>query len=218
MRQKSMMLIALLVFCAGMLGGSGLGSWGAAPTMPEALPLLQATQKDVATLLTVLREFPPGEVVATLQQIDLLLEANEQALIALTSTAQAAKPSPAGQGQLCGQPHLNEVALREAMTRLLRDELRVLLATQRPRNGQTPHEAEELSDSVTAEENQQAYEEAQDMVAHALAAGRWTDADVQAIRPILSALTPQQFRDITVLLRSAISRNELVLEARGGLF
>jgi hypothetical protein len=56
------------------------------------------------------------------------------------------------------------------------------------------------------------------MVANALAAGRWTDADVQAIRPMLSALTPQQFRDLTVLLRSAVSRDELVLEARGGLF
>jgi hypothetical protein len=82
----------------------------------------------------------------------------------------------------------------------------------------TSAEAEEPLASVAPEENQQAYEAAQEVVANALAAGRWTATDVQTIGPKLSALTQPQFRELVMLLRTAMSQGELVLETAGGLF
>jgi hypothetical protein len=171
-------------------------------------------ETNVATLLAKQGQ-TPDDLAATLAQLKDLLRAGVQTDTAFVTRQQSA-PAEKSRTQLAQPPSVNETALQDALTQVIREELQTLHVACPPQHEQTG--LAEPPPQVTAEANHLAYERAYDIVTDALATGRWTDEDVQAIHQTLGALTPQQQHELFDFLRVAVSNEEIVLDIRGPLF
>ncbi|MCP4132176.1 MAG: hypothetical protein GY754_14490 [bacterium] len=122
---------------------------------------------------------------------------------ALSNTSNDLKES--NTGNLADMPGVESV-LRSEIRELLKDELQDVIADLQNDSKPEPERVKR--------QRAQAYEKSQELVNNAIANGRWTEADVNQIRPVLSKLSKKQQEEIYKKLFPAINRGEIKLEAR----
>lgn len=215
MRAKQIAFIALVTFGTGLLIGLGAGvgisgSLTKDKVAPEAATTYaQVLQQHTARLTEVERSF---------QQRTARLADIEQALAASANAFRNAPPSLVRTDRdivtsLPGAP-----VLRQEVNRLLREELREVLAAIGTGETQGPGDRAKVEESVQTQENREAFDSAYDIVGNALAVRRWTDDDVHNFRHALASLTSTQQQELLELLLPAVNRGEIKVETVGPLF
>jgi hypothetical protein len=180
-----------------------------AVTQETATAYAQVLQQHTARLAEVERSF---------QQRTARLADIEQALAAATNVLRNAPPSAAKTDGHVVTTLPGETVLRQEVNRLLREELREVLAAVGTGEAQTQEEKVEAEATVQTQENKEAFDTAYDIVGNALAVGRWTDDDGNSFRHALTSLTGTQQKELLELLIPAVNRGEIKVEANGPLF
>jgi hypothetical protein len=207
--------MALVTFGTGLLVGLGTGvglsgSLTKDHVAPEAATAYaQVLQQHTVRLTEVERSF---------QQRMVRLADIEQALAVSANAFRNAPPSLVGTDRdvvasLPGAP-----VLRQEVNRLLREELREVLAAVGTGETQGPGDRAKAEETVQTQENREAFDAAYDIVGHALAVGRWTDDDGHSFRHALASLTGTQQQELLELLLPAVNRGEIKVETVGPLF
>src|SRR5437870_4216581 len=198
MNHKSAAFIALVAFCTGCFITLSIGFGLSRPMATEATA--------------------GNEYVQALHQNTARLDRIERAVTALTgAVGDTARAGANPQGRLAGALP-SETALRQELARILREELRGVLAAVG--GGEDGARAKEMAAAkvLNTPENIEAYAKAHDVVRVALAARRWTDEDAQDLRQALASLTDDQREEILQLLFPAINRGEIVVDTKGPPF
>jgi hypothetical protein len=142
----------------------------------------------------------------------------EQAVTALTHSLERSNPPGVRPEPTCATAQANNNVTQQALTKILREELRQALAQWSPESQQA--RAEEIANAQlrNAPENQAAYQSAAAVVRAAVAGRRWTAEDGQILRETMGQLTAEQHQELMALLLPAINRGEIVVETVGPLF
>jgi hypothetical protein len=215
MRDKRAVFMGLVTFGTGLFIGLGAGVGISGPltkdkVAPEAATAYtQALQQHTARLTEVARSF---------QQHMARLADIEQALAASTNAFRNAPPSLARTDGDVVASLPGAIVLRQEVNRLLREELREVLAAVGTGEIQGPGERAQAEEAVQTQENREAFDSAYDIVGNALAAGRWTDDDVHNFRHALASLTGKQHQELLEFLLPAVNRGEIKVETVGPLF
>ena len=134
-----------------------------------------------------------------------------------TSFHPAAPPSSIST-ERCTAAAPNNTALCQDIARILRDELREVLALVNTEAENARIEEAKIQEILNSPENREAYRGAHDLVQYALAAGRWTDDDAQALQAALPYLTQDQTIEVFEMLLPAMNRGEIAVETDGPPF
>jgi hypothetical protein len=118
----------------------------------------------------------------------------------------------------CSSLTVNDSALRQDIARVLRDELRSVLASANAEVEHARREEAARQEMLNSPENREAYHGALDLVQFALATKRWTEDDAQALRAALTHLTQEQAAEVFERLIPAINRGELAVDTDGPPF
>jgi hypothetical protein len=215
MQYKKTAFVVLFTFGTGLLIGLGAGV-GISGSMSKdevahetATAYAQVLQQHTARL---------AEVERSCQQRTARLADIEQALVAATNVLRNAPPSAAKTDGHVVATLPGETVLRQEVNRLLREELREVLAAVGTDETQAQEENVGAEETVQTQENREAFDTAYDIVGNALAVGRWTDDDGNSFRHALTSLTGTQQKELLELLIPAVNRGEIQVEAIGPLF
>jgi hypothetical protein len=215
MQYKRKAFVALLTFGTGLLIGLGVGV-GISRSMSKdkvahetATAYAQVLQQHIARLAEVERAF---------QQRTARLADIEQAFAAATNVLQSTPPSMAKPDGHVVATLPGETVLRQEVNRLLREELRDVLAAVGAGEAQAQGEEVEAEETEQTQENKEAFDTAYDIVGNALTVGRWTDDDGHSFRHALTSLTGKQQEELLELLIPAVNRGEIKVETVGPLF
>lgn len=215
MRDQRTAFMALVTFGTGLLIGLGAGvgisgSLTRDKVAPEAATAYtQVLQQHTARLTEVERSFQ--QRMAGLADI-------EQAFAASTNAFRNAPPSLARTDGDVVASLPGATVLRQEVNRLLREELREVLAAVGTGETREPGERAQAEETVQTQENQEAFDSAYDIVENALAVGRWTDDDGHNFRHALASLTSKQSQELLAFLLPAVNRGEIKVETVGPLF
>jgi hypothetical protein len=215
MQHKRTAFVALITFATGLLVGlaAGVGRSGSMTkdkvAHETAIAYAQVLQQHTARL---------GEVERSFQQRTARLADIEQALAAAMDGLQNAPPSEAKTDGHMVAALPAETVLRQDLHRLLREELRDVLAAVGTGEERGQEEQAEAEEEQQSQENREAFDTAYDIVGNALAIGRWTNDDGHSFRHALTSLTGKQQQEILELLIPAVNRGEIKVETVGPLF
>ena len=150
-------------------------------------------------------------------QHDQRLVKLEQAVTALTQALQGKETKDA-------PPEPTRVAVandeesRQALAKIIREEVRLAVADASPEAQRTREEAIAEAQVLDSPENQAAYQSASDVVTTAVAAKRWTEEDKETFRSAFGLLTNDQRMELMNILAPAINNGEVTVEVTGPLF
>jgi hypothetical protein len=207
--------MALVTFGTGLLLGLGTGVGLSGPlTRDQVAPdaataYTQVLQQHTARLTEVERSF---------QQHMARLVDIEQALAASTHTFRNAPPALARTDGDVVASFPDATVLRQEVNRLLRDELREVLAAVGTGTPRGPEDRAQAEEAVQTQENREAFDAAYDIVENALTVGRWTDDDGHNFRHAMASLTSKQRQELLEFLLPAVNRGEIQVETVGPLF
>jgi hypothetical protein len=215
MQHKRTAFVALVTLGIGLFVGLGIGV-GISGSMSKdkmahetATAYAQVLQQHTTRLAEVERSF---------QQRTAKLADIEQAFAASTNMLRNPPPSVAKTDGHVVATLPGETVLRQEVNRLLREELRDVLAAVDTGEAQAQGEEVEAEETEQTQENKEAFDTAYDIVGNALTVGRWTDDDGHGFRHALTSLTGKQQEELLELLIPAVNRGEIKVETVGPLF
>jgi hypothetical protein len=135
-----------------------------------------------------------------------------------SSSLHPAAPTPSISTERCTAAAPNDTALRQDIARILRDELREVLAVVNTEAENVRIEEAKIQEILNSPANREAYQGSHDLVRAALVAGRWTDDDAQALQAALPYLTQDQTMEVFEVLLPAMNRGEIAVETNGPPF
>jgi hypothetical protein len=151
-------------------------------------------------------------------QHDELLVKFERAATTLTQALQVKRTD-----NTCPEP--TQVALPtdaeksfQALTKLIRDEVRQAVADMSPENQRAREEAIAEAQILNSPENRVAYQSASSVVTTAVAVKRWTEDDKETLNSALGLLTNNQRMELMSKLLPAVNNGEVTVEVNGPLF
>jgi hypothetical protein len=142
----------------------------------------------------------------------------EQAVTALTQALQVKQTNNARPAPTQMTVQVNDEGARQALARLIRDEVRQAVADASPEAQRAREEALAEAELLASPENRAAFQSASDVVQAAVAAKRWTEEDKEDFRAAFGQLTNTQLMELMNVLAPAINNGEVKVEVTGPLF
>ena len=142
----------------------------------------------------------------------------EQAVTALTQALNVKQTKDMRSEPTQVAVQANDDASRQALARIIRDEVRQAVADASPEAQRAREEALAEAEVLASPENRAAYQSATDVVQAAVAAKRWTEEDKEDFREAFGLLTNDQRMELMNTLAPAINNGEVKVEVTGPLF
>jgi hypothetical protein len=167
--------------------------------------------------MTPLSPLPETQAHADAQH-DQRLAQLEHAVTALTQALQVSQTKNASSEPTRVAVQANDEGSRQALARIIREEVRQAVAEASPEAQRAREEAIAEAQVLNSPENREAYQSASDVVHAAVAAKRWTEEDKETFRDALGLLTNNQRMELMNVLAPAINGGEIKVEVTGPLF
>ncbi len=142
----------------------------------------------------------------------------EQAVTALAQELHAKRTQDTRPEPTRVAVQMNDEASRQALARMIREEVRHAVADASPEAQHAREEAITEAQVLNSPENRAAYQSAADVVHGAMAAKRWTEEAKEAFQAAFGLLTNTQRMELMNMLAPAINGGEIKVEVRGPLF
>jgi hypothetical protein len=170
-----------------------------------------------AVWMTQRSPLPDTQPNADSQQDQRLVKL-EHAVAALTQALQVSQTQPASSEPTRVAVQMNDDTSRQALARIIREEVRQAVANASPEAQRTREEALAEAQVLSSPENHAAYQSASDVVRTAVAAKRWTEEDKEDFRAAFGQLTNTQRVELMNILAPAINSGAVNVEVTGSLF
>jgi len=151
-------------------------------------------------------------------QHDQRLAQLEHAVTALTQALQVSQTKNASSEPTRVAVQVNDEESRQALARIIREEVRQAVADASPEAQRAREEAVAEAQVLNSPENHAAYQSALSVVNTAVAAKRWTEEDKETFRDAFGLLTNNQRMELINVLAPAINGGEIKVEVTGPLF
>jgi hypothetical protein len=160
----------------------------------------------------------PGPHANADSQHDHRLEQLEHAVTALTQALQVSQTKNASSEPTRVAVQANDEGSRQALARIIREEVRQAVAEASPEAQRGREEAIAEAQVLNSPENRAAYQSALSVVNTAVAAKRWTEEDKETLGAAFGQLTNNQRMELMNVLAPAINGGEIKVEVTGPLF